>query len=68
MAYYEGRMIKCIDCKMPKLTWADQRRQFGRAIRRGLTVDEAKALMPRCQKCLTQALKHWNVLKPLPNS
>jgi hypothetical protein len=52
-------MIKCLDCKLPKLTWADQRGQFGRAIRHGLTADEAKALMPRCQKCLTMVLKHW---------
>ena len=39
-----------------RITWADQRRQFGRAIRHGLTADEAKALMPRCQKCLTEKL------------
>lgn len=59
-------MIKCIDCGLPKLTWRDQRAQYGRAIRSGLTADEAKALMPRCQKCLTKTLKHWNALKSAP--
>jgi len=38
------------------MTWADRRYQFGRVIHAGLTPNEAKALMPRCQKCITQAL------------
>jgi hypothetical protein len=25
------KMIDCLDCKRPKLTWDDQREQFGRA-------------------------------------
>jgi hypothetical protein len=49
--------IKCVDCKRPCLTWADQRRQYGRVLRAGLTPKEAKALMPRCQKCTTKALR-----------
>jgi hypothetical protein len=47
-------LIKCIACGLPKMTWADQRRQYGRAIRKGLTPDEAKRIMPRCQKCMTE--------------
>jgi len=39
------------------MTWDDRRHQFGRAIRAGLTPDEAKTFMPRCQKCTTQALR-----------
>jgi hypothetical protein len=45
-------MIRCRDCHNP-MTWADQRYQFVRLIRRGLTSDDAKRLMPRCQKCVT---------------
>jgi hypothetical protein len=59
---------KCIGCGSPRLTWAEQRRQYGRAIRRGLTPDEAKRLMPRCQKCLTVMLgddRHRNARKKL---
>jgi len=35
------------------MTWDQQRRQFGRLMQKGFTVDEAKAALPRCQKCLT---------------
>jgi len=46
---------KCLGCgalRTPgKVRW-----QYKRAIRHRLTPDEAKALMPRCQKCLTKAL------------
>jgi hypothetical protein len=38
------------------MTWSDQRRQWGRLLRRGLTQEQARALAPRCQKCLTTAL------------
>jgi hypothetical protein len=47
---------KCLDCGYA-ITWETQRRQYGRAIRRGLTPDEAKQLMPRCQKCLTHTFR-----------
>jgi hypothetical protein len=50
-------MKRCKGCGGQKVTWAEQRKQYGRAIRHGLTPDEAKALMPRCQKCLTKALE-----------
>jgi hypothetical protein len=46
------------------LTWAEQKRQYGRALRAGLASDEAKRLMPRCQKCLTDILR-CSVLQPL---
>jgi hypothetical protein len=46
---------RCRDCRYPQ-TWADQRRQWGRGLRAGLTPDEAKAAMPRCQKCMTTHL------------
>jgi hypothetical protein len=36
------------------MTWAEQRRQYGRAIRYGLTTQEAKAEMPKCGKCVTE--------------
>lgn len=42
----------CRDCRYP-MTWDQQRRQFGRLMQKGFTVDEAKAALPRCQKCLT---------------
>src|SRR4051794_37021981 len=50
----------CLDCRGP-MTWAGQRAQYGRALRRGLTKDQAKAATPRCQKCMT---KHLASLAP----
>jgi hypothetical protein len=47
--------IKCLGCGA-QLTWAKQRRQFGRTIRAGLTPEEIKTLVPRCQKCMTEVL------------
>jgi hypothetical protein len=47
---------KCLDCGYP-VAWNTQRSQYGRAIRRGLTPDQAKELMPLCGKCLTAALR-----------
>jgi hypothetical protein len=35
------------------ITWSERRRQFGRVIRKGLTPDATKELMPLCQKCCT---------------
>ena len=41
-----------------RITWAEQRRQFGRAIQRyGVTPEDAKKLMPRCEKCLTKIVR-----------
>jgi hypothetical protein len=44
--------IVCLGCGY-LMTWAEQRRQFGRLIRLGLGRDEAKARMPRCRRCIT---------------
>lgn len=46
----------CLRCGY-RITWAEQRRQYGRLIRRGKSHDEANALMPPCQRCTTAALK-----------
>ena len=45
----------CLRCGYA-MTWEAQRRQFGRLLHRGLTAEEAKALMPRCQVCITATL------------
>lgn len=48
--------IKCKQCGN-RMTWAARRVQWGRVKRHGLSDDEIKALLPRCQKCMTVALK-----------
>jgi hypothetical protein len=53
--YTQRPKEKCIGCGILR-TPGKMRWQHNRAIKRGLTPDEAKALMPRCQKCLTKAL------------
>ncbi len=60
----EGRPVgtapprdRCLDCRY-RMTWAAERRQYGRALRRGLTPEGAKAAMPRCQKCMTKYLAY----------
>ena len=53
--YKRMRANACRGCDRG-LTWAEQRRRFGRAMRAGLTVEEVKALTPRCQKCMTLVL------------
>ena len=43
-------------CRTP-MTWDQRRRQFGRLMRRGLSTEKAKRIMPPlCQKCLTVTL------------
>jgi hypothetical protein len=56
MTTAQSPTIKCLGCGWTKMTWREQRQQYGRAIRRGLSADEAKKLMPRCQKCVTEIL------------
>jgi len=49
---------RCQRCGQ-RVTWAEQRRQFARAIKvYGLAPDEAKRVLakPRCQKCTTDLL------------
>lgn len=50
------RQDRCKRCRYA-ITWADQRKQFGRMIKRGLSIDEIKAIQPRCQKCVTVYLR-----------
>lgn len=64
---YEGQQLppirpagtRCKDCINPhsRLTWAEQRKQYGRCLKHGLTPAEAKAAMPLCQKCCTKFLR-----------
>ena len=54
--YKRVKTHACLDCGR-EVTWQERRRQFGRVMRAGLTAEEAKALTPRCQKCMTLVLK-----------
>lgn len=44
--------VVCLHCQYP-MTWEQQRRQFSRLLENGLTKEQAKTVMPRCQKCTT---------------
>jgi hypothetical protein len=66
MSSYQPPHIKCLGCGWIMMTWAEQRRQFGRAVRAGLSLDETKQLMPRCQKCTTEALHARGLTVPSP--
>lgn len=54
-------LAKCRDCgRLPggaRLTFAEQMKQFWRAVNAGLTQEEAKGASPRCQKCMTVFLR-----------
>jgi hypothetical protein len=39
------------------MTWAEQRRQFGRLVQKGMALEQVKQLLLRCQKCVTKWLK-----------
>lgn len=62
-------MVKCLGCRFP-ITWREQRAQFGRLMRRGLSEADTKAIMPRCQKCITVTLREpcWNALERAPTT
>ena len=49
-------MTKCLGCQR-RMTWAEQRVQFGRLLRRAFTVDQSRRVLPRCQKCVTTWLR-----------
>lgn len=50
-------MSRCLSC-LRVLTWDEQKRQFGKLLKKKyFSVEEAKAMMPRCQKCVTVELK-----------
>ena len=48
--------VKCKNCELP-MTWAKQRVQYGRLLKRGYSQLEAKTAMHNCQKCVTLLLK-----------
>ena len=47
---------RCLGCRCG-MTWANVRVQYNRALKRGLSPNEAKAACPRCQKCMTKFLR-----------
>jgi NAD-dependent SIR2 family protein deacetylase len=47
---------KCLRCYYT-MTWEQQRRQYGRLMKRGMTQKQAQELLPRCQKCMTEVLR-----------
>jgi hypothetical protein len=49
---------RCRGCGQYGITWAEQRRQYGRLLRRGISPEAVKGLLPRCQKCVTALLHH----------
>ena len=55
---------RCRDCQWP-ITWAEQRKQWERCLRRGLSKPAAKAALPRCQKCLTRHLKQLETISDM---
>jgi len=48
--------MKCSRCTFAGLTWAEAKRSFGRMVRAGLTVEEAKQHSPLCGKHTTAVL------------
>jgi len=54
--------IVCCNCRNP-MTWAAQRVQFGRLMRRGICPTVIKAIQPRCQKCVTLWLRAKGVAR-----
>ena len=49
-------MNRCKKCKS-QMTFANQRKQFGRLCSAGIAVDRVKQILPRCQMCVTLWLK-----------
>jgi len=47
---------RCERCGKP-MTWAMQRVQYGRILKRGYSKNDAKELAKQCQKCVTKFLK-----------
>lgn len=46
----------CRHCVLP-VTWADQRKGFGRLVRSGMKPAEVKAFMPACDGCVRTYLR-----------
>ncbi len=47
---------RCTQCH-GGMTWAEQKKQWGRMVRAGTNEVDATAAQPRCQKCTTAYLK-----------
>ncbi len=47
---------KCPRCNGP-MTWSEQRRQYGRLAKHGMSPEQIKPLMPRCYRCITAWLR-----------
>lgn len=39
------------------MTFRDSKKQYGRLMKKGFSVEDAKAILPRCQSCVTVYLK-----------
>jgi hypothetical protein len=53
---------KCRRCGL-LIKWAEAREQFRRVVKYGgLSVDEAKRLMPQCEKCTVQTMAELGVV------
>jgi hypothetical protein len=48
---------KCFACGVA-VTWASVKVQYGRAIKRGFSQDQAKEACPRCYRCMTKYLRN----------
>ena len=59
-------MPECKVCNI-QMTWAAQRVQYGRIIKKGYSATVAKILQPRCQKCVTRLLKNIQADKEVNN-
>lgn len=50
---------KCLNCNF-QMTWDAQKRQYGRIKKKGLTDEQIKTALPRCQKCMTIYLEQFH--------
>lgn len=51
------------------IDWRQQKTQFGRLVRAGFPADVVKQAMPRCQRCVTVAIKAKRLAsEPVPSS
>ena len=52
----KSQKIKCKNCFV-KMTWAANKVQYGRLLKKGFTESAAKEIMPLCNKCTTSYCK-----------
>lgn len=49
--------------------WQQRKTQFGRLVRAGFPLDAVKQAMPRCQRCVTAAIRAKRLTsEPVPSS